>query len=104
QVKGSAEWSLAGNNPGLGQAQVTALTLDNMRTIGLFGDPTRPLGARRSLDAEFGFSGPALRPDQWRATAKITRLLVEPRPTEANIDTSRFALRNAAPLTGTFDS
>jgi translocation and assembly module TamB len=108
QVQGNAEFSLNGNNPGLGQAQVTGLTLENLRTLGIFGDVDKPLPARGSLDAELGFSGPVFRPDQWTATIKIPRLAIEPRPASntvngTTIDPTRFSLRNTGPLTGTVD-
>jgi translocation and assembly module TamB len=104
QVRGAAEWGLTQNNPGLGQARVEGLTLDNLRTLGVFGDTNRPLGARGSMDAEFAFRGPVFRPDQWTATARVTRLVLEPRPADATIDVSRFTLRNAGALLATIDS
>jgi translocation and assembly module TamB len=102
RVEGEAEWSLTPDAPGLGQIRVEGLSLGNLRAMGLYGDPNVPLPARGSADFELGFRGPVLRPADWAAAARVTRLEIEPAPVE-NIDVGRFAIRNSGPLVGTFD-
>ena len=76
-IEALAEWSLVGDSFGLGQITFRNLTLDSLRSVGLFGGPGLKDYVEGALDGEIGFTGPILQPGTWRGMAKLTRLEVD---------------------------
>lgn len=103
KLSGFGAWNLDGTSRGLGQVQLSRITFDNLRDLGLLGSPDKPLAFTGFLDAEIGFSGPILRPETWTGIAKVTTIEVQPNPRQATRAERRYTLKNREPLVAALD-
>lgn len=103
KLSGFGDWNLDGTSRGLGQVQLSRITFDNLRDLGLLGSPDKPLAFTGFLDAEIGFSGPILRPETWTGIAKVTTIEVQPNPRQATRAERRYTLKNREPLVAALD-
>lgn len=95
-TKALAEWSLSGDNLGLGQLEFQGLTLETLQALGLFGGGQATPPARVVMDGEIGFSGPIMEPKKWRGVARVSRFELVPTSSEGR-PWPELTLRNDGP-------
>jgi translocation and assembly module TamB len=97
-IRGKATWRLAGDYPGSGQLSFTKLEFAELRD---WVSPRRSaagLDFTGSADGTLTFSGPALKPDAWRAALEVPRLQITPQAPGSPQGATGIPIRNSGPI------
>ncbi len=101
-IRGDGQWTLADDYPGKVQISFKDLDLERLRVWLRGAKPPGGLKITGSAEGTLAITGPAIKPDQWKAELRLPSLQVGPGGDLATTGKS-LALHNAAPIAVTME-
>lgn len=102
-VRGDGHWRLEGDYPG--SAQVTFSKIDFAALRAWLASPKSSFNVEGSAEGKLDISGPALKPEIWKASLEIPQLQITPLPgTGHERNAAGYTLRNDGPIRVTMEN
>jgi translocation and assembly module TamB len=96
-VRGEGQWRLEGDYPG--SAEVTFSKLDFAALRAWLASPKSSFNVEGSAEGKLSISGPALKPEVWKAALDIPQFQITPLPgTGREGNPAAYTLRNSGPI------